>query len=138
MISLISKCAFVLLLLASSATALTIGPLACCPTTYVFDQDSLTCVCPSNTPHVSANGSCIACNSPATWDSVNQICQACSAGQVQNASGVCVCPKTTPYFNGKICTVCPTNLPVWNGKTCVACPATTFFDINLKTCTICP
>lgn len=38
-----------------SASSLTVTTLACCPNTWVFDKDSLTCVCPSNATRINAN-----------------------------------------------------------------------------------
>lgn len=36
----------------------------CCPDTYVFDDSTLSCICPPASPYVDASGRCIPCNSP--------------------------------------------------------------------------
>jgi len=124
-------------LLLSLVHSLTVGSLNCCPDTYVFDRDTLTCLCPSE-QYTTSSGQCVACNSPYKWDVASLTCVHCPAGQTEDASGVCICPRDTPYFNGTACTACPLNLPIWNGKKCVACPASTHYDIASKTCTVCP
>ena len=40
----------------------------CCPDSYVFDSDTLSCVCPPSTPHIDAAGRCVACNSTSFWN----------------------------------------------------------------------
>lgn len=127
-----------LLLLLAAAYSLKVGTLSCCPETYVYDEDTLRCVCPLNAPYVSNSGRCIACNAPATWDKATSTCQKCRADQSEDAEGNCLCPKQTPYDNGKKCDACPYDLPIWNGKKCVACPPSTHFDLDSKTCTVCP
>ena len=83
----------ILLLLAATLTLnLTIGSLPCCPATYVFDRDTLTCVCPPTAAFVTADGSCVSCASPSTWNNSTLTCQKCRNDQSENAQGVCVCP----------------------------------------------
>lgn len=43
-------------MIATFAFSLTIGNLPCCPATYVYDRDTLTCVCPLSAPFVTAAG----------------------------------------------------------------------------------
>jgi len=126
------------MMIASISLSLTIGELACCPPTYVYDRDTITCVCPLASPYVSASGTCVACNSPSIWNNSTRTCQKCRNDMTENAQGVCVCPTENPFDDGTKCTQCPNNLPVWNGRTCVACPAGTNFDAGSKTCTVCP
>jgi hypothetical protein len=128
----------ILIVLVAVAASLRVGTLSCCPETYVYDEDTLRCVCPVSAPYISNTGRCIACNAPATWDNSTKTCQKCRADQSEDANGNCVCPKATPYDNGKICDVCPDDLPIWNGYKCVACPPATNYDVNSKTCTVCP
>lgn len=126
------------ILLLSIVCSLKVGTFGCCPETYVYDEDTLRCVCPTITPYRSANGRCIACVSPARWDEPTLTCYKCRIDQTENDNGNCLCPKATPFDNGKTCAECPENLPVWNGYKCVACPAATHFDYDSKTCTVCP
>jgi hypothetical protein len=125
-------------LLCAAAQALKIGTLDCCPESFIYDEDTLRCVCPPNAPYVAGNGLCISCNAPSKWDEKTGTCQKCRADQSEDASGNCVCPKAIPYNNGTACTPCPDDLPIWNGKKCVACPAITHYDYDSKTCTVCP
>jgi hypothetical protein len=119
--------------------SLKVANLPCCPETYIFDEDTLLCVCPLNTPYISNAGRCIACLAPATWDNNTKTCQKCRNDQTEDAVGNCLCSdKTTPFDNGRICTVCPDGLPIWNGHKCVACPPNTEYDVKSKTCTVCP
>lgn len=132
-----NKIALLLVLLAA-ANCLKIGTLACCPETYVYDEDSMRCVCPPTASHLTYDGRCVACNAPSTWDNNTLTCQKCRADQSEDANGNCVCPKDTPYDDGKKCAECPYELPIWNGKKCVACPPNTNYDVKSKTCTVCP
>lgn len=54
------------------------GPSAsgfiCCPDTYIFDDNTLSCICPKNTPFVDITGSCIACPLPNYFNNVTQTC----------------------------------------------------------------
>lgn len=128
----------IVILLLTIACSLTVGPFACCTQNLVFDEETLRCVCPLHLPHLLANGTCIACSAPARWEASTSSCLRCRSDQTEAANGNCLCPKATPFDNGKICTECPENLPVWNGYKCVACPAATHFDYDSKTCTVCP
>lgn len=128
----------ILIVLLAAAYSLKVGTLSCCPETYVYDEDTLRCVCPLNAPYVTNAGRCVACSAPATWDKVNKICQKCRSDQSEDSNGNCICPRATPYDNGKFCDECPEDLPIWNGKKCVACPPNTHYDIGSKTCTVCP
>jgi hypothetical protein len=126
------------LLLVGLGCSLTVGSLSCCPETYIYDRDTLTCVCPKTTPYLNAGGRCVACAAPARWDLPTRTCQHCRADQTEQLDGTCLCPHDTPFNNGTACAPCPDDLPVWNGKKCVACPVNTHFDYNSKTCTVCP
>lgn len=42
----------ILLVLFAAAYSLKVGTLSCCPETYVYDEDTLRCVCPLNAPYV--------------------------------------------------------------------------------------
>jgi hypothetical protein len=128
----------IIVVLLAAASSLKIGTLSCCPKTYVYDEDTLRCLCPNNTPYLSASGTCVSCNAPAKWDNGTLTCQKCRKDQSEDANGNCLCPKVTPYDNGTARTPCPDDLPIWNGKKCVACPPNTHYDINSKTCTVCP
>ena len=132
-----NKVALVALLLALAAS-LRIGSLSCCPTTYVYDEDTLTCVCPFNAAYKTADGRCVACSAPARWDNQTLTCEKCRKDQTEDEKGECVCPKTLPFNNGTACAPCPYELPIWNGYKCVACPPATNYDVNSKTCTVCP
>ena len=68
-------------MIATYAFSLTIGNLPCCPATYVYDRDTLTCVCPLSASFVSADGTCVACTSPSTWNNSTLTCQKCRNDQ---------------------------------------------------------
>lgn len=40
----------------------------CCPDGYVFNSETLSCVCPPSTPYIDAAGRCVACNSNSSWN----------------------------------------------------------------------
>lgn len=80
MSNLMNKVTLVVLLLATTYS-LTIGTLSCCPQSYVYDQDTLRCVCPATASHVANDGTCVACNAPAKWDNTTNTCQKCRADQ---------------------------------------------------------
>ncbi len=73
--------ATLLLLLISAVSSLTIGTLSCCPKTYVYDMDTLTCVCPPTAPYKNAAGQCLPCDAPATWNATTLLCQKCRPEQ---------------------------------------------------------
>ena len=137
MTNLAAKVCVVAVLLACTA-AFRLGSLSCCPKSYVFDRDTLRCVCPPSAQYRDASGQCIACNAPSWWDENALVCHKCPKGQSENSKGVCVCPWETPSWNGSVCSACPEDKPVWNGHTCVACPANTHFSASAKTCIVCP
>ena len=61
-----------LLLVALSQTKLVLheqvaSGFACCPDTYIFDETTLTCVCPKTASLVDANNRCVSCNAPSYW-----------------------------------------------------------------------
>lgn len=128
----------ILFVLFAVTLSLKVANLPCCPESYIFDEDTMRCVCPLNAPYVSNDGRCIACNAPATWDPNTNTCQKCRSGQTEDQNGNCLCPRETPFDNGRACTECPYELPIWNGKKCVACPPNTNYDVKSKTCTVCP
>lgn len=67
--------------------------MPCCPKTYIFDKDTLACVCPANAPYVKFDGSCVSCVAPARWNADTDSCDKCREGMSEDANGVCVCPK---------------------------------------------
>lgn len=101
-----SKIALIVLLFTAAYT-LTIGSLSCCPETYVYDEYTLTCVCPPTRPFVTSNGQCVDCSAPKRWDNQTLTCQACRVGQTETASGTCQCPRDNPFDDGRNCVPCP-------------------------------
>ena len=78
--NLVAKSAILLLVIAS-VNALTPGTLSCCPASYIYDRDTLTCVCPPEAKYRDAQGNCVTCKAPSTWDPASLTCQKCRAGQ---------------------------------------------------------
>ena len=46
----------------------------CCPDTYIFDDDTLSCICPQSTPFIDVSGKCIACAHPNYFDNTTSTC----------------------------------------------------------------
>ena len=55
---------------------------ACCPDSYIFDENTLSCVCPKTASFVDANGKCVSCNSPSYWNEDQLACLSCPASTV--------------------------------------------------------
>lgn len=90
---------------------------ACCPETYVFDEATLSCVCPSHLPYVNAQNACVSCNAPNYWNAEQKACLSCPANTVYDkVKGSCLCPASLPYVDA-------------NGN-CVSCPAPAFWNPN--------
>ena len=119
--------AFALICIASSklvAHGQVASGFACCPDTYIFDERTLSCVCPASTPYVDASGKCVSCNAPSYWDSQQNACLTCPSNTVYDkAQNKCNCPSTLPYVDA-------------SGK-CVACAAPGFWNPNTLTCLRC-
>jgi hypothetical protein len=65
----------------------------CCPDTYVFDDETLACVCPSTSPFVDISGKCVSCPPPKFFDNSTKICIACPNIKVYDETlQACVCP----------------------------------------------
>ena len=70
---------------------------ACCPDTYIFEEKTLSCVCPANAAFVDANGRCVSCVSPSYWDVASKQCLTCPASTIYDAKvNKCVCPASSP------------------------------------------
>lgn len=96
-------CLFTALLILSTAKILahesdtihqtTDAKFICCPDTYVFDDDTLACVCPKESPFVDIAGKCISCPSPGYFDNGTKTCQQCPDIKVYDFNQkACVCP----------------------------------------------
>lgn len=96
-------CLFTALLILSSAKILahesdsihqtTDAKFICCPDSYVFDDDTLACVCPKESPFVDITGRCISCTSPGYFDNGTKTCQQCPDIKVYDfKQQACVCP----------------------------------------------
>lgn len=65
----------------------------CCPDTYIFDDKTLSCVCPTSTPFIDITGTCIACPPPRYFNNVSLTCQECPNIKIFNkAKQQCECP----------------------------------------------
>ncbi len=69
----------------------------CCPDGYVFNSDTLSCVCPPSTPYIDAAGRCVACDS--VWNNSTLKCINCISPAIYNSTtNSCSCPETLPFL----------------------------------------
>jgi hypothetical protein len=112
----------------------------CCPDTYVFDDDTLACICPHETPHVHVSGRCVACNATENWSDLTKSCEVCSGGSVwDKVKQSCECPSATPLLTADgSCVACEAP-KFWNckSKKCMSCPNNLEFSASLRRCA-CP
>ena len=108
--------------------------------------------CPSATPYVNTNNTCIAC--PIIYDISTKACSACPTGSTFNfsinqcaySSGVTVLKNTypgqtnyfgkQPAFDPKL-TSCPSSSPFFSGSQCISCPLPNYFDYASSLCLQC-
>jgi hypothetical protein len=97
------------------------GGFSCCPDTYVYDNDTLSCICPPATPYINLTGQCTACKTPFYWNNSSSLCLACPLNQIYNSSsGICQCAAIDKFLN--------------IDGTCISCPYPNFWDVNTSQC----
>jgi hypothetical protein len=112
----------------------------CCPEGYVFDDDTLSCVCPKDKPFINVAGQCVACPAPSGWNQLTKTCIRCISPATYNPkTASCECPKERPHLAADgSCVSCPAP-KFWNCKTqkCTSCPSNLEFNFELRRC-VCP
>lgn len=69
-----------------------VSDFACCPSTFVFDEATLSCVCPTTAPYINTHGVCISCAAPNHWDDTSKTCISCPKLQTYDLNvKQCIC-----------------------------------------------
>nr|BAJ98552.1 predicted protein [Hordeum vulgare subsp. vulgare] len=79
----------------------------CCPTPFIYDDATLSCICPPDTPLLSPNNTCSICPSDTHWDQQSASCVGCKGGRVYNRDlEVCMCPPQHVLNKAGECITC--------------------------------
>lgn len=108
----------------------------CCPSTYVFEPSTLSCVCPETTPYVDTAGACVSCFSPRYWNNVTKECLSCPAPRIfDQYAKACVCPDRYYVDVNNNCHPCVDPF-FWDqaSSTCKQCPTGRIFNSSFGRC----